>query len=517
LKDRPSADENVMRPLPDDHLRRGRRPSARSCHTPHSFRPCRSSRLRRFTPHRRSAGLLHPAAGRGVRHVSSLVVQPAETGLRTTLSPVAPHPSEPFPRPQPYRVTTACYLLAVVMGSGNRCDVCTSPRTLDPPADLKVFLRSRIRCMQLGVSAELQLDAPLGFVPKEVLDRGALRSKERCAWMLRGQVPSQACAQGADSVGRSPYGASVIHRGVLVFGRPSSRRSCHIAVRHPAARSAVWMPPGQIAPPVRLSWWTSTIWPLRQGSVDRPSAPQRLGSGHSPCARNRRIPRFRWRHRSENPASSRASPKKHGHRDAERFRSRFLHQHPCRRVVVVSARLHLGSHSPSGTLEECDFGTALLRARHAFRLARGPRAKAFWPPLAREPIPATPRRRGSRIAGWRYEPGRSPGPGQRPWSSVPGARPSNLPSPRCQSVEKRASSGDKTTWPVASQRTLFRWRRSASGGVCRSARNSGIAFAAASKRVGSGIPFAPRPRVQRIRFGRAAASRHVGLRASPTE
>jgi hypothetical protein len=166
LKDRPSTDENVMRPLPVDGLRRGCRPSARSCQLPRSFRPCRSSRLRRFPPHRRSAGLLHPAAGHGVRHVSSLEVHSAETELQTTLSSVAPHPSEPFPRPQPYRVTTACFLLAVPTGLGNRCDVqARHSRRWGPPADLKAFLRSRIRCMHLGVSAELQLDAPLGFVP----------------------------------------------------------------------------------------------------------------------------------------------------------------------------------------------------------------------------------------------------------------------------------------------------------------------------------------------------------------
>jgi hypothetical protein len=40
-----------------------------------------------------------------------------------------------------------------------------SLQTLDPPAGLKAFIHSRIRCMHLGVSAELQLDAPLGFVP----------------------------------------------------------------------------------------------------------------------------------------------------------------------------------------------------------------------------------------------------------------------------------------------------------------------------------------------------------------
>jgi hypothetical protein len=41
----------------------------------------------------------------------------------------------------------------------------TSLQSWGPSADLEVFLRSRIRCMHLGVAAELQLDAPLGFIP----------------------------------------------------------------------------------------------------------------------------------------------------------------------------------------------------------------------------------------------------------------------------------------------------------------------------------------------------------------
>lgn len=63
----PSVDINVKRPLPVSTLAResnllawsllgirpagvGFRPSARSCHSPNSFRPCRSSRLRRLAP-----------------------------------------------------------------------------------------------------------------------------------------------------------------------------------------------------------------------------------------------------------------------------------------------------------------------------------------------------------------------------------------------------------------------------------------------------------------------------------
>ena len=47
----PSVDISAARPLPAPRPReRGQSPSARGCHTPNSFRPCRSSRLRRFSP-----------------------------------------------------------------------------------------------------------------------------------------------------------------------------------------------------------------------------------------------------------------------------------------------------------------------------------------------------------------------------------------------------------------------------------------------------------------------------------
>ena len=82
-------------------------PSARSYHTARSFRPCRSSRLRRFTPHRHRAGLLHPASGRGVRQVSVSCRGASEEVLTGDPSPLASHPSKHFPHQQPYRVTAA--------------------------------------------------------------------------------------------------------------------------------------------------------------------------------------------------------------------------------------------------------------------------------------------------------------------------------------------------------------------------------------------------------------------------
>ena len=52
-------------------LREVCQPSARSCHASSAFRPCRSSRLRRLSPPRHPAGLLHPAADHEVRPVFS--------------------------------------------------------------------------------------------------------------------------------------------------------------------------------------------------------------------------------------------------------------------------------------------------------------------------------------------------------------------------------------------------------------------------------------------------------------
>jgi hypothetical protein len=56
----------------------------------------------------RVAGLLHPAANRGVHRVSLLVAPVARSGRR---SRDASYPSKDSPHPQPYRVTTACALL----------------------------------------------------------------------------------------------------------------------------------------------------------------------------------------------------------------------------------------------------------------------------------------------------------------------------------------------------------------------------------------------------------------------
>ena len=49
-KDRPSADFNLMRPVPANQSKIDL-PSVSRCQTRHVFRPCCSSQLRRFSPH----------------------------------------------------------------------------------------------------------------------------------------------------------------------------------------------------------------------------------------------------------------------------------------------------------------------------------------------------------------------------------------------------------------------------------------------------------------------------------
>jgi hypothetical protein len=265
------------------------------------------------------------------------------------------------------------------------------------------------------------------------------------------------------------------------------------------------MPRGQKMPPVRLSQglrpsghavgfrrWTRRAEALRGWDI--------------PLVREAEVPASPSATPRRKSASSRASPRKHVHLGAERFWSRVLQQPPCRRGVVVSVRLHLDSHSPSGTLKECVIRTTLLRARHALRFTQNPQAKAFWPPPVRSPdsqgaeapwfsdsLGAVRARQGTRS-------GTSPG------RAFPGARPRVCLLLVAETLRIRLRRGTRPRGRLPRRNASpFAPKRFGSG-VCRSARYSGFAFTAASKRVGSGFPFAPRPRVQRIGFGRAAVS-----------
>jgi hypothetical protein len=139
------------------------------------FRPCRSSRLRRFAPHWHPAGLLHPAADHGVRTVFSLEQPvPASGTAYPELSPVTQYPSKLSPRLQPHRVTAAvalssfhapgfpkpvrCRTSVGRLGSRPTSRLCSTTESVAAP----------------GVSTEAPLDAPLGLYPQGGPDRVVL-------------------------------------------------------------------------------------------------------------------------------------------------------------------------------------------------------------------------------------------------------------------------------------------------------------------------------------------------------
>lgn len=179
-------------------------------------------------------------------------------------------------------------------------------------------------------------------------------------------------------------------------------------------------------------------------------------------------------------------------------------------VSRFSLREHTWIHTgPSGTLKECVFGTALLRARpHLDRHdASGEGLLATAGPFTR-----SPRRRDALVhefPGWQYEPCRSPVPGQQPWSSVPGMHALRSYLFLCTEARRIGRFlGDEAARPLALRRRHLLPRRNVSGSAfavrpsTRRVLHSGTALTATSRRFGSGFPFEPRPVAQHIGFGR---------------
>ena len=156
-KDCPSADINCMRPVPVSHSMNGR-PSVSHCQTRHAFRPCRSSRLRRFAPHAASTGLLHPAASHGVRAVSVTISLPPHFCDRRSPVPFPDShliPSEAFPSAAAALCHHNRFLLAV---ASKFCfqNLVARPQGFAP-------LQSPLPLVVLA--NDCWPDAPLGFVP----------------------------------------------------------------------------------------------------------------------------------------------------------------------------------------------------------------------------------------------------------------------------------------------------------------------------------------------------------------
>ena len=123
------------------------------------------------------------------------------------------HPSEPFPRPQPYCVTAAfASSLSIwccpLRFSAPRCQVsellaCDPPGTpvLPPPCsacrpdlNLEAFLRVRVRCRPLRCRCD-QPDALLGFIPLQGTpsDRGVRLMDNPLSQRTEAHLPCQAC------------------------------------------------------------------------------------------------------------------------------------------------------------------------------------------------------------------------------------------------------------------------------------------------------------------------------------
>lgn len=149
------------------HSRTVARPSVGRCHTPDSFRPCRSSRLRRFAPRAPRRSVAPCTRSWGSVRFGPWSSNVASRHRRFPAPPRnrASHPSELSPRRPPYRVTAALALplFCVPSDSGSLLRRrCASPRT--ETLNLRALLCRRVRCCHERCRSH-QPDALLGFVP----------------------------------------------------------------------------------------------------------------------------------------------------------------------------------------------------------------------------------------------------------------------------------------------------------------------------------------------------------------
>jgi hypothetical protein len=136
-KECPSADINIMRPVPASHSMNGR-PSASRCQTSRTFRPCRSSRLRRFAPHAapQVCFTLQPAMGFEAFPVQSPFIRiSAIVGPLCLSRTRSSYPPKCFPLQQPFCVTTFVSFSSLLPIS------VSSLRS----RDLKAFLHCKVR------------------------------------------------------------------------------------------------------------------------------------------------------------------------------------------------------------------------------------------------------------------------------------------------------------------------------------------------------------------------------------
>jgi hypothetical protein len=136
---------------------------------------------------RHPAGLLHPASGHGVRHVSGLpwlLARRLGAGARLShgATPYGAFPSaagrSASPRPDPLSP------LFPVSGHGSARVATFGPASFCRSLGLRVLLHREVRCELVGVAAGGLPDAPLGLVPGGFSDASSRRLSEE--WRLAG-------------------------------------------------------------------------------------------------------------------------------------------------------------------------------------------------------------------------------------------------------------------------------------------------------------------------------------------
>jgi hypothetical protein len=141
-------------------------PSARRRQPPNSFRPCRSTRLRRFTPLStlQVYCTLQPAMGFAMFLKRLRLLGPKAAAVRL-LHPRWRRPFEAFPSlaastvsPRPWPSRCSLPLLRTFRA---RCRA--FPVRFGGSVNLRALSHQEVRCERLGVAAEPLLDAPLGF------------------------------------------------------------------------------------------------------------------------------------------------------------------------------------------------------------------------------------------------------------------------------------------------------------------------------------------------------------------
>jgi hypothetical protein len=169
----PPPTQPSLRPLPVQAVTQT---SARDCQVPSVFRSCRSSRLQRFPPQpsrsedplvRRSAGLLHPAAGHGVHQVSNSLPYLSEE----------PDPKVVDPKVRGKSSPVANTLRSVpLLGSLEPCRHRVSSFRTRSRSPTGVPSRRSSRARSRVATARRSARRPQGFAPP----RSPLRCARRC-------------------------------------------------------------------------------------------------------------------------------------------------------------------------------------------------------------------------------------------------------------------------------------------------------------------------------------------------